>query len=186
MKKLFAFIVLLSVLLISACSITPSSPNTDNNKENFENESFDTTYQHLLKEFSDNDYRYSELEVKSFDNNEELISGVIYLSDDEFDICRVKIRTFNNKISQVYLNYDISGDEKSYDKYPDIVNTVAHTLKPELPDNYIKDLDNLSDDQYSEDYQDLRTTLTFSEKYLGEGMTGTAIDCIFVHLDHVD
>ena len=186
MKKLLAVILLLNVLFVSACSNSLSFDEDQNNEKTVENLSFDVTYQELLQNFSDNDFRFSETGVKSFDDNEKLISGVIYMSDNEFEICRVKVRTFNDRIAQIHLNYDISGDETGYDKFPIIVRAVAYSIKPDLPDNYIEDLEKHSEDSYSRDYNDLRISLTYSDKYLSTGLTGTAIDCAMVHLDFVD
>ena len=186
MKKLLVAILLLNILFVSSCSNVSSFDEVQDNEESVENTSFDATYQELLQKFSDNDFQFSETGVKSFDDNEKLINGVIYMSKNEFEICRVKVRTFNDRIAQVHLNYDISGDETGYDKFPIIVKVVAYSLKPDLPDNYIEDLEKYSEDFYSRDYNDLRISLTYSDKYLGTGLIGTAIDCAIVHLDFVD
>ena len=186
MKKLLAVFILLNVLLISACSNTVSSSENKKNERSVEKISFDVTYQALLQELTSNNFRFSEKEVKSFDHDEKLISGVIYMSDNEFEICRAQVRTFNNRIAQVHLNYDISGDEFGYDNFPVIMKVVVYSIKPDIPNNYIEDLEKHSDDFYSKDYNDLRISLTYSEKYLGTGTIGTAIDCSIVHLDFMD
>ena len=74
MKKLLVVILLLNVLFVSACSNTSSFDEEQNNEKSVENLSFDVTYQELLQKFSDNDFRFSETGVKSFDDNEKLIS----------------------------------------------------------------------------------------------------------------
>lgn len=186
MKKLLVMMLLLSILFVSACSNVSSFDEVQNNERSVEKISFDVTYQELLQKFSDNNFQFSETGVKSFDDNEKLVSGVIYMSDNEFEICRVKVRTFNDRIAQVHLNYDISGNETGYDKFPIIVQVVVYSIKPDLPDNYIEDLEKYSEDFYSKDYKDLRISLTYSDKYLGTGLMGTAIDCAIVHLDFVD
>ena len=185
MKKLFCIMLLLGSLLLWSCVGAQNIEEAENSEKNFDSLSFDLTYQELLENFSNNNLQYCELGTDSFDENEKLTSGVIYMSDNEFEICRVKVRTYNDRIFQVYLNYDVSGDEVGYDKFPVIIDTVALAIKPDLPKDYI-DLDKYSDNFYSKDYQDLRISLTNSDKYLGYGITGTAVDCYFVHLDFVD
>ena len=186
MKKLLVVTLMLSILFATACSNVSFSDDAQNNEKSVEKISFDLTYQELLQKFIDNNFQFSEIEEKSFDNNEKLVSGVIYMSDSELEICRVKVRTFNGRIAQVHLNYDISGDEIGYDKFPVIVKIVAYAIKTELPNDYFEDLEKHSSEFYSKDYNDLRISLTYSDKYLGTGMVGTAIDCAIVHLDFVD
>lgn len=186
MKKLFILAVLLNILFVSACSNISTVDEIDNDQKSFEKISFDITYQELLQTFAENNFQYSENGVKSFDNDEKLINGVIYMSENEFEICRVKVRTFNNRVAQIHLNYDISGDETGYDKFPKILKAVAHSIKSDLPDSYIEELEKYSGDFYSRDYDDLRISISYSDKYLGTGVMGIAIDCAMVHLDFVD
>ena len=177
---------MMNILFISSCSNVSSFDETQDSEMSVEKISFDLTYQELLQKFIDNNFQFSETGKKSFDNNEKLITGVIYMSDNELEICRVKVRTFNDRIAQVHLNYDISGDETGYDKFPVIVKTVAYAIKTDLPNDYFEDLEKHSNEFYSKDYNDFRISLTYSDKYLGTGTIGTAIDCAIVHLDFVD
>ena len=90
MKKLLVVTLILSILFATAYSNVSFSDDAHNNEKSVEKISFDLTYQELLQKFIYNNFQFSEIEEKSFDNNEKLVSGVIYMSDSELEICRVK------------------------------------------------------------------------------------------------
>jgi len=183
MKRIILLALFIALLLsISGCSVNDSS-QPEQTHIDIDATTYDCTYQDIVNCFMAESLNYSEIGTKRFSDDESLVSGVIYMSDNEYEICRVKIRTYGTRVFQVYVNYDISGDEVGYENFPVLLKCIVKTIKPELPDTYIDELNKDSEDHYSNDYQDLRITLQFSEKYLGEGILGTAVDCYFIHLD---
>ena len=74
MKKLLVMMLLLSILFVSACSNVSSFDEVQNNERSVEKISFDVTYHELLQKFSDNNFQFSEIGVKSFDDNVESFS----------------------------------------------------------------------------------------------------------------
>lgn len=52
-----------------------------------------------------------------------------------------EVRTFEDKVFDVSLTYDVSGDEIYYEKIPELSKKVLATLKPNIGETFFGDFD---------------------------------------------
>ncbi len=178
-KTLIIFYICSIILLLSACG-TALNTNVEENKQI---DTFGADIQSIINLFEETG-KYIETNVYEFDNNEKNTCGKIRLNPEDYenlfaDECIYsEVRTFEDKVFDVSLTYDVSGDEIYYEKLPELSKKVLAILKPNIEETFFDNFDTSSNDYYSKDFENLRCTISYKEW----GETETRINIRIVHI----
>lgn len=170
MKKLFSIVVVLLIFFcFSSCENDGNSNNvavTSNDVKDEKIATFDITYDEFISNIANTNYNYKEVGNYNFENEESNSMGVIYMNpDDEFDIIRIQIRHSYGKVFQVLISYTITDDSlvDTSEKLMNLYNIVLLKLKPNAPQNFLENLTEVSTNFYSEDFENLRISISYED-----------------------
>lgn len=182
MKRFFSIIVVILIIFcFSGCGNSSNSINDTEEKNIID--TFDVDKQSIIDLFEETG-RYVETNLYEFEDEEANTCGTIRLNPEDYenlfaDECiYTQVRTYEDKVFDVYLTYDVSGDEKYYEKLPELSKKVLTTLNSNIEDTFFDDFDIHSNDFYSKDYNNLRYSISYKEW----GATETRIEICIVHI----
>lgn len=187
--KMFIVCICFAMLILSGCVIS-SNTNTNSDSNNASKDykkinTFDVDSQTILGLFEETG-KYIETQEYNFKNNEKSTAGTIRLDTKDYDNLfseeniYTQLRTFEDKVFSVSLIYDVSGDEKYYNKFPELAKKVLTTVKPNIDTNFLGEFDNSTNDYYYKDIDNLRYYISYKEW----GLKETRIEIGIVNIDN--
>lgn len=180
MKKIMSVvtILLLFTMLCGCQRINDENSTSESNVNKIT--TFDIGYEKLINIIKNNGYSYEEVNEYNFENKEANSIGVIYINpNDNLDIVRTQIRHSYNKVFKITVSYTITEESPmdTSDKLTNLYGIILQSIKPDVPTDFIRNLDKYSDDYYSKDFNDLRVSISYKD---------TVIEVTFVCLDFIE
>lgn len=164
MERIFNNVIVLCMILLffvclTACNNIGSTENVVNQKYE---PTFEVTVDELLTSLKNLGYSVIEKDITEFEKyNEKHLKGIIKLN--EHDELQITIMSSQNDVFRVNTKFVITNYTVSAEKLPNVYEVILKTLKPNIPSDFHTTLNKNSNEYYSNDFENLRMSLTYED-----------------------